>query len=240
MHESVIAANAILGAAALVTSITGFGYALVATPLLVTIMPPHLAVSLVLISWLPLAVLLVRDSFRDMSPRRIGRLLLIAVMGVPIGVYGLAHIGDDTMRGVIGGITLVAAATLVVSPQHPLKREGLAMVGAGLTSGVLGGASAMSGPPVVLLGLKQGWEQRGFRADLIGYFVSLHLIVLAVFGSADLVDGSTLSLGLWMQPGVVTGFVLGMRLKPRVSQPLYRWLAIGLVCAGGVLALASS
>ena len=239
MHEAVMAANAILGAAALVTSITGFGYALVATPFLALIMPPYMAVSLVLVSWLPLAVLLVRDSFRDMSPRRIGRLLLVAVVGVPVGVYGLANIDDETMRGVIGAITLAAAATLVFRPQRPFEREGLAAVGAGLTSGVLGGASAMSGPPVVLLGLKQGWEHRGFRADLIGYFAALHLFILAVFQSADLVDGHILSLGLWVQPGVLSGFVVGIRLKPRVSQVLYRRLAIGLVCTGGILALFS-
>jgi len=240
VHESVIAANAILAAAALVTSVTGFGYALVATPFLVLIMPPRLAVSLVLISWLPLAVLLVRDSFRDMSPRRIGRLLLVAVLGAPIGVYGLAHINGESMRTVIGAIALAAAVTLVLSPQRPFRRARLAAVGAGLTSGVLGGASAMSGPPIVLLGLKQGWEHRGFRADMIGYFVALHLFILALFGSVDLVDGHILSLGFWVQPGVLTGFVVGIRLKPKVSQAVYRWLAIGLVSAGGVLAMVSS
>jgi len=237
VHEIVIGSNAILGAAALVTSITGFGYALVATPFLVLIMPPRSAVALVLISWLPLAALLVRDSFGDMSPGRIGRLLLVAIPGVPVGVYGLTHLGDDTMRGVIGAVTLAAAVTLVARPGRPFVREGLAQLGVGLTSGLLSGASAMGGPPVVLLGLKQGWEHRGFRADLIGYFVVLHLFVLAAFQSVDLVSGQLLALGLWSQPGVLIGFAVGIGLKRRVSQTLYRWLAIGLVCTGGVLAL---
>lgn len=240
MIEEALLANGILGLAALVASATGFGYALMATPFLSVMLEPRTAVAIVLVSWLPLAVLLVRDSYHQMSPRRIGRLFAVAALGVPLGAYGLARLDAETMRAVIGATTLVAALALSLRPGAPFSREGLAGAVAGLLSGVLAGASAMSGPPVVLLGLKQGWEHRGFRADLIGYFVALHVLTLVLFGQFDLVNERALRMSLWAQPGILGGFVLGMRVKARLSQTRYRRLAVGLVCLGGLLALLRS
>jgi len=237
VSEEALLANAILGLAALVASATGFGYALMATPFLAVVLEPRDAVGIVLVSWLPLAVLLVRDSYREMNLRRVSRLFAVAALGVPLGAYGLARLDATTMRAAIGAITLVAAAALSLRHGTPFRRAALAGGVAGLLSGVLAGASAMSGPPVVLYALKQGWEHRGMRADLIAYFVALHVLTLALFGHFDLVNERTLSLSLWAQPGVLGGFVLGMQVKARLSQERYRRLAVGLVCLGGLLAL---
>lgn len=240
MSEEAILANMILGLAALVASATGFGYALMATPFLSVVLEPRDAVGVVLVSWLPLAALLVRDSYRQMSPRRIGRLFAVAAFGVPVGAYGLSRLDGDTMRAAIGATTLIAAAALSLRHGQPFRREAVAGGIAALLSGVLAGASAMSGPPVVLFALKQRWEHGGLRADLIGYFVTLHLLTLALFGHLDLVNERTLTLSLWAQPGVLGGFILGMQVKARLSQDRYRRLAVGLVCLGGVLALLHS
>ena len=237
MTTEILLINAVLGLAALVSSATGFGYALMATPFLAVALDPRTAVAVIMVSWMSLAVLLVRDTYRLMDPRRIGRLFAVAALGVPVGAYGLARLDAETMRAAIGAFSLVAAAALSLRPGPPLRREGLATVAAGLLSGVLAGASAMSGPPVVLLGLKQRWEHRSFRADLVGYFVALHVLAIFAFQRVDLVGGRILTLSLWAQPGILGGFALGMQLKARMSQDRYRRLAAGLVSLGGGLAL---
>jgi len=112
VSEEALLANAILGLAALVASATGFGYALMATPFLAVVLEPRDAVGIVLVSWLPLAVLLVRDSYREMDLRRVSRFFAVAALGVPLGAYGLARLDATTMRAAIGAITLVAAAAL--------------------------------------------------------------------------------------------------------------------------------
>ena len=230
--------NLILGAAALVASVTGFGYALVATPFLVLLYPPSAVVPVVLISWFPIAVFLVYGSRRQVSPGRVGRALAGAVLGIPVGVYGLASLPADTMRALIGLITILASLSLLLRPSRPLAREGKALVGAGVLSGILGGASGMSGPPIVLLGLKQRWQHEGFRADLLCYFFLLHVTTAVVFGNVGLLTGATLAMCLQALPGVAAGYGAGMWLRRRVDGTAYRRLAIVLVVAGGVLALA--
>ena len=80
-----VAVNLILGIASLVTSVTGFGYGLVAAPFIILILPPYMAVPVVLMSWLPLALLLVVDCFREINLPRIGQLYICAMVGVPAG-----------------------------------------------------------------------------------------------------------------------------------------------------------
>ena len=235
--SAMVAVNLILGIASLVTSVTGFGYGLVAAPFIILILPPYMAVPVVLMSWLPLALLLVADCFREINLPRIGQLYICAMVGVPAGTYVLAYADDDTMRIVISAITLLAAVSMLRRPGRPLRRESFFLCVAGLLSGLVGGGSGITGPPVVLLGLKQQWEQRAFRADLIGYFFILHASMLILYHNFGLLEQGTLTLSLWSLPGVLMGYFAGMRLKNLVSQSLYRYLAIGIVGLGSILAL---
>lgn len=235
---SIALVNAILGVAALVASVTGFGYALVAIPFLVLLLPPAQAVPLVLISWFPIAIFLVIGSRRHLVRDRLMRLLVGGIAGAPLGIYGLASFSDSTMRAVIGAITLLAVVAMAVRTSEPLAREGRALLGAGLLSGALAGASGLSGPPIVLLGLRQRWSHESFRATLLCYFFILHTLISLTLGNIGLLTWDTLSMSLQALPGVATGFVVGMWLKGRVEAGMYRRLTIGLVTGGGLLALA--
>ena len=208
-----------------------------ATPFLILLFPPSQAVPLVLISWFPVAIILVIGSRHHLEAGRVARLLAGAVLGAPIGMYGLASLSAETMRAIIGAITLLAVAAMALRPSAPFVRENRAQVGAGFISGILGGASGLSGPPVVLLGLRQGWEHESFRATLLCYFFLLHTLISAGLGNVGILTGDTLRLFLLALPGIVMGYGAGMWLKGRVDAGMYRRLAIGLVSVGGVLAL---
>ncbi len=235
--EVILALNGILAIAAFFSSLTGFGYALIATPFLVLIFPPAVVVPLVLTTWVPLSVFLVIEVRRDMSGRRIGSLLLGSALGAPVGVYLLTSLGVQPMQLAIGSFTLLAAGVLVVRPFPRLPGERALCIAGGMLSGVSGGATAMSGPPVVLLGLNQGWEPRNFRADLIGYFTVLHLGVLLLLGASGVFDSTVLSMGLASVPGVVIGYVAGIRAGKRLTSRIFRVAAITLVTLGGTLVL---
>ena len=208
-----------------------------ATPFLILLLPPSAAVPLVLVSSFPITIVLVVTSRRHLVPGRVPRLLAGAAIGAPLGIYGLASLSASTMRSVIGAITLLAVVAMAMRTSAPLERDKRALFGAGLLSGILGGASGLSGPPIVLLGLRQRWSHEGFRATLLCYFFILHALISVTFGNVGLLTGDTLLLSLQSLPGIITGYAAGMWLKGRVDAGMYRRLAIGLVALGGVLAL---
>jgi uncharacterized membrane protein YfcA len=238
--DVIVAVNGILAMAAFFSSLTGFGYALIATPFLVLIFPPAVAVPLVLATWVPLSVFLAIDARREMSPRRIGNLLLGSAMGVPLGVYLLTSLGVQPLQLGIGSFTLLAAGILIAGPIPRLPGGRALCIVGGMLSGVSGGATAMSGPPVILLGLNQGWEPRSFRADLIGYFTVLHVAVLLILRASGVFDASVLSMGLASLPGVFVGYVVGIRAGKKMSGRLFRVAAIALVTLGGTMVLAEA
>ena len=230
-------ANGVMGAAALIGTLTGFGYALLATPMLILIMPPREVVPLVLLSSVVLLILLAVESHREMDGRKISRWVLGALPGIFVGGYVLATVSDGIMKSVIGFITLCAAALLSLRPGRPWQREWPGALGAGLLSGVLVGASGMSGPPVILFGLKQKWNHRVLRASLIGYFSIIHALAVLVLGTIGVGGTENLFQLLSILPGVFVGFILGMKWRSRVNQTLFRTIAFGLLCASGALAL---
>ena len=234
---TVLIVNCIIGAAALVSSLTGFGYALVATPLMVLLFPPQTVVPVIMVSWLPLAALLVRESRERMQWRRIGRWGGGAIVGIPLGVYGLAATAPGLMRAVIGAATLLAALTLGLKPTRPLRHESLVAPLAGLVSGIMGGATGMSGPPVILFGLNQGWEHRALRANLIGYFAVKQVLVLIFLQGFGILNLGTLTLGVAALPGMLLGYNAGIALKDHVPYRHFRVLAFCLVGAAGLAAL---
>lgn len=229
--------NLIIGVSAFVSSLTGFGYALVATPFLVLVFAPRLAVPVVAVSWIPLALLLSWEARREMQPGRIATWGAGAAVGIPLGVYALAHLEGGAMRAGIGGLTLLAALSLWLKPARPLRHERPVGVLAGLVSGIMGGATGMSGPPVILFGLNQGWPHVALRANLIGYFAAKHVLSLVLLREFGILDRHALLLGAASLPGMVLGYAAGMRLKDHVSQRHFRILAFVLVLAGGLLAL---
>jgi len=229
--------NLIIGAAAFVSSLTGFGYALVASPCMVLLFPPRTAVPVTMLSWVPLAAALTWEARRQMEWGRIGRWMLGAAVGIPLGVYGLATASEGIMRAAIGAASLLAAGTLWLKPSRPFRREGLLAPLAGAMSGLMGGATGMSGPPVILFGLNQGWQVAALRANLIGYFAAKNLLSLAFLAEFGVLAPGTVALGLAALPGMAVGYWAGMRLRERVSARRFRALALGLVAAAALLAL---
>ena len=194
--------NLIIGAAAFVSSLTGFGYALVASPCMVLLFPPRTAVPVTMLSWVPLAAALTWEARRQMEWGRIGRWMLGAAVGIPLGVYGLATASEGIMRAAIGAASLLAAGTLWLKPSRPFRREGLLAPLAGAMSGLMGGATGMSGPPVILFGLNQGWQVAALRANLIGYFAAKNLLSLAFLAEFGVLAPGTAWRWVWQRcPG---------------------------------------
>jgi uncharacterized membrane protein YfcA len=230
-------ANGVTLVAAAIAALTGFGYALLATPILVMLLPPRIVVPVVLQTSIVLLLLLAYEARVNMDWKKIGRWVLGALPGMFLGGYALWVIEDGQMRSLIGVITLLAAALTWLRPSKPWKREWPGSLGVGLLSGIMAGASGMSGPPVVLYGLKQNWEHSVLRASLIGYFGVVHFLTLCVLQGYGMVDRQTLMLGGAILPGLIVGFALGMKWRNYVDQKVFRYIALGLLCTTGILAL---
>mgnify|MGYP001162853659 FL=1 len=236
-NETIVLVNVICCLAAAVSALTGFGYSLLATPCVSLILAPRLAVPLVLFSSLILLTMLTLDAWRKMDFVRIGYWLIGAVPAIWIGGYALSVFSDVDMRSFIGCATLTGAVAIWCRPGAPFTNERPWAVLSGVCSGVMVGASSMSGPPVVLFGIKQQWDHQTFRASLVGYFSVVHLLALLVLGNLGVTGVDHVLQGLWMLPGLLIGFFVGMGFRERVDNQVFRKIALVLLCVTGSMAL---
>jgi uncharacterized protein len=228
--------------AAFLGGVTGFGYSLVATPLLLLIGFPlpyvvtaNLAVALV-------TRISVAYRFRQsLSPGRVALLVGGSVPGLWLGVTVLRVIDPEAIKVAAGIITMIAAVLLARSAAAalPPRRVPGAPLAAGFFGGFLGAATSLNGVAPVLLLARDRASPRSQVADLAMYFVAsnaIGLIVLAVQRAIS-EDALTSAFWLWL-PGSLLGNWLGTTLGPRLPEIAFRRLTLAVVfVAGGVTAL---
>jgi uncharacterized membrane protein YfcA len=223
--------------AASLQGVTGFGFMMLALPGLILAYPAQMTVPALILVWIPLGCLQYIQLRREVDWRLIRWLVAGAVLTLPAGSWILKGTDTETMQRAIGALMVALSVLLQVSPGKPVSRERLARFGAGLLSGALAASTSVSGPPVVLLGLKQRWEAGRFRASLLTYFLLISLLTLPLHWRMDLLNRGSLSLSLAALPGLVLGFFSGWWLRGRVRGAGFRWIATAVVIGGGLAAL---
>src|SRR3954467_1181263 len=225
--------------------VTGFGYSLVATPLLLLdgyalrfVVTVNLALALV--TRISVAVRFRRSAW----PRRVALLIGGAVPGLWLGVAVLPAVDPTDIKIAAGIVTMIAAALIARSVNAPPPRRtipGAAAI-AGFLGGFLGSSTSLNGVAPVLLLARDKASPRSFLADLAMYFVganAIGLLILAVEGTIR-TDALSPAFLVWL-PGSLLGNWLGTTLGPRLPEAEFRRLTLVVVfVAGGVPALTPS
>ena len=220
--------------ASIVKSITGFGSALVVSPLLSMVLGPRTTIPLLVLYETGFGLVLLVQVRRSVVVREMVPMGLAAVVGIPIGTYVLASVNPQILKGVIGIVTVGAAALMFFGVTRPLKNPLRASAAAGFLSGVLGGCTGVTGPPVILFLHNQGAPKERFRANLIAYFVFLHVVEIPIFLYAGLLTMDVVRLFPPVVPGALLGLWVAQRLLPRINERMFRKATVVLLAALGM------
>ena len=205
--------------AGLTMGLTGFGLALIASPLLVLILPPKIVVPVVTLHGVLTTVGVMVEARKWLDLRRMWPLMLAGGLAVPFGAYLLV--------------------TLLLGFRHEIRNEKLASGPVGLLSGLLNGSTGMGGPPIVLFFANQGVEKQVFRANLAAYFFALKVVAIPSYLVGDLITPTVAAYSLLFLPALLVGMAAGIRLAGRVPEELFRRFTLLVVCAAGLLSIAA-
>ena len=227
---------AVVLSAASLQGITGAGMMILSVPPLVVAMPATVVVPGIVLLYLPLGTAQIIQLRRDVDRRRLTTLAVSSALMVPPGALILGTVDTVTLQRGIGVLMIALALLLQVKPGPPFSREMAPCVGTGLVAGLLAASTSVSGPPLVLFGLKQRWEPARFRATLIAYFLVISGFSLPFYWEMELLTPAVWQFVLYGLPGIALGYFSGAWLRARVSVAAFRWLATGVVVAGGLSA----
>jgi len=231
--SSFITIALILFVASFLQGLTGFGFALISMPLLSLIIDIREAIPLCAIFGLLISLYLMYQLKDHVIVFELKRLIVGALVGIPIGVYFLAHTGPVLLQTILA-IIIITFVTLTLS--GILKPIGLDRKWGylfGSLSGILGGAFNTGGPPVLVYVYLQGWDKNKQKASLSGYFVVTAAFVVVSHAITGITTLHTLSYLLYFLPFVLFGLMFGSRLFNRISSGIYsKMVLIGLLGIG--------
>ncbi|MDA3146272.1 sulfite exporter TauE/SafE family protein [Leucobacter sp. UCMA 4100] len=229
--------------AAVVQRLTGMGFALVATPILVLLLGPHDGVLLVIMGGFVISSLMLIGGLRLISWKPTLLLLLGGTLAMPFGAWVAAALTDAALLTLVGA----AAICALLVPMLPLKphpntgaRGAIPALGAGAVSGFLSVTSGLSGPPLVAYGTSSRWEHRSFVASIQVVFVAFAAVTLALRGLPSVQPTSYALFAVALVVGLIVGIGLDTIVPVRVARIgmfVCAWAGAVSVLARGIIAL---
>jgi uncharacterized membrane protein YfcA len=229
----------IIFAATFVRSAIGFGEALVAVPLLASVLPVREAAPLAVLMSITVAAVVVAQDWKKIHLRSALWLLLPTLAGIPLGLLLLAHGPQQLVKAILGAFIIAFAAySLIGRAPMELKRDSRPLLlTCGFFAGVFGGAYGMNGPPLVIYGTMRRWSAQHFRATLQAYFLPASLIGVAGYWLTGLWTTAVTHDYLIALPAAIPAVFLGRFANHRLSGGIFTKCVYAALCGIGVLLL---
>lgn len=237
-----ILGGVLVAGAALLAGTSGFGFGLLATPvLLLSGFSLPFVVTVNLLIALATRVSVAWRLRRAIDPRRVALLVGAAAPGLWVGSRTLGALDEHTLKMAVGIVIALAAASLAWAERHPPRPRlrGLTVV-AGFAGGLLGTTTSLIGVPPALLLTRRRLATASFFADLAVYFIATAAIGLAILAADGQFSGSAARAFAWWLPGVVVASAIGTSLGLRLSAMAFRRLTLGLAFVAGVVTVVTA
>jgi len=220
--------------AACMQAATGFGYAVLAVPIYLLMLPAREAVQInVLLSCIVMAVM-TAGLWRHAPWRLILRVAAGSVLGVPLGLYFLAQAPDRVVKIAVGlvlafflGFILYRRRAKPVRaddrpPDRPLA-EGVT----GFFGGALGAGIGMPGPPLLVYFGIAGGGKNIVRPAIMAYLLLAFIGIAALNQAGVGYDPQVLRVTLWLIPPVLLGCACGAWGARHIDQKRFDWVTLG-------------
>ena len=238
-----IAGGAIVAAAALLAGASGFGFGLLATPLL--LLAGFSLPFVVTINLLISVATRVSVAYRfraSADGRRVALLVGGSVPGLVLGAVALNAVNEGAVKIAAGVFVMAAAALLAIGVDRPAPRPHRgAPLAAGFAGGFLGTTTSLIGIPPVLYLAREKLTTATFYADLAFYFIAASSIGVGVLAAAGALDREAVfpAFVAWL-PFVLVANVLGTLVGVRVPERRFRLFVLALAFAAGAVTAATA
>jgi uncharacterized membrane protein YfcA len=218
-----------------VSGLAGFGTGLMALGIWLYVLPPAIAVPLVLICSIVAQTSTLLSFWRVIDFRLVWPFLIGGLAGVPLGTLLIAHADPAGFKLSVGVLLLVFPTVLYFNRTPMAWSFGgrAADAGIGFAGGILGGLAGLSGPLPILWASIRGWgkdERRGVFQTFNWTVLSAALCLQAGTG---FVTWQVLRLALLTLPVTIFGAWLGARLYHALSDQNFRDVVLGLLFLSG-------
>jgi uncharacterized membrane protein YfcA len=225
-----------------VSGLAGFGTALMALGIWLYILPPALAVPLVLICSVSSQISTLPTMWKVLDFKLAAPFVIGGLVGMPIGALLVARADPQNFKLSVGAMLLAFPAALFFIRKPMAFRYGgkAADAAVGFAGGILGGLAGLSGPLPTLWASIRGWtkdQRRGVFQIFNGSVLGAALLLQIVNG---FVKTDVYWLALLALPGTLIGAWIGTRVYHALSDRNFYDIVLGMLFLSGLGLLWSS
>lgn len=234
---SVLQSSSIVFLASIVQGSVGFGFALIAVPLLTFILPMKVIVPMVVVYSLITNIMVMITARRHIRLSQIWIMIFCGIAGIPMGILGLKHLSPEGLKVMLGLLICITAISMAKGYRVKFKRMKMAYGVTGFISGVLNGGLSMSGPPIVLFLSNEGYDKHAFRANLTAYATITNSITIVMFIWHGFLTVDMVSMMGSNIVALLAGSVVGIIVARKMEEKYFRKIVLMLLIALGAITI---
>ncbi|MBR0869224.1 sulfite exporter TauE/SafE family protein [Bradyrhizobium tropiciagri] len=219
-----------------VSGLAGFGTALMALGIWLYVLPPTLAVPLVLVCSVIAQLSTLPSIWKTIDFRLIWPFIIGGLAGVPIGILLISQADPSVFKLTVGIFLLVFPVALYLQKKPmSIAFGGKWADGAiGFAGGILGGLAGLSGPLPILWASVRGWGKEQRRGVFQTFNFTILFAALCVQTASGLVKPDIIWLTACAFPGTLLGAWLGSRVYHALSDRNFSDIVLVLLFLSGV------
>jgi len=212
--EKFLYAVPILMFAGVVRGYSGFGFAAASIVGMNLLFEPHQSVAIILSLNFICSIGVWKSAIDDADYKIFRRLLIGAIMGIPLGYLCLLLVPSEILKFLICCSILVLSLLLYKEYKLTSAHKIQTQIGIGITSGIGTSSASVGGPMIVYYMLSSGLSIPSQRATMILYFLVSETIALLSLIFGGMVDQSV--------PKAVAILVIPTLLAVNYGQKLFK------------------
>ncbi|MFA5773937.1 MAG: sulfite exporter TauE/SafE family protein [Ilumatobacteraceae bacterium] len=224
--------------AAVVQSISGFGFALMSVPLMVVVIDLRIAV---VVSALVGTISTSGQAWHMRNERdRVltRRFIVSSCIGAPFGLAAFIWVPQDVLKVVLGIAVLFGVAVLSRGLDMRTTHHSFDWL-MGVLSGVLLMATSTNGPPLVFTLHARRINPQVFRATLNAVFAATGVVSTVLFIASGKVTVQVLTVSAIAVPVMILGVYLGILLRRIIAPERFRLIVLTLLAISGASSIVS-
>lgn len=224
-------ASVIVAGAAAVKGTIGFGFPLIAIPLLSTILGPHVAVPVVAIPTLLSNVFLVTRGGFSRATAPLAMVLVGLVLGTPVGAMLITALDPRALSVLIGAVALLyaLAAALRLTVRVPPAAGMPAAPVVGLLAGLMGGLTGITSPLLASYLHLLRIEKREFVFWITVMFFVGNVVQVGSYARLGFYTGPVLRISLLACLPMVVGTAAGIAMQDRLQPEAFSRVVLAIV-----------
>lgn len=223
----------------LIQSLTGFGLAIVATPLFLMVYDVKEVIILLKLICSVINVVFLCTLFKHVDWKFFKILFIASLFSQPLGLWIFQVAPNDLLK--IGLSILILVFLLFMNVKHIAIKETVFKTSVvGFLSGILTIATSMGGPPLILYLANTARDKVSLRATCIAFFTFSNITSLLVFLWGDVDLSFSLSQMVYLLPACFVGLWVGNKIFFHLSQQMFKRIIFVMLLFSALYTLYSS